>query len=85
MWWTGKSWDPIEGRENSDTHHPHQAAPLCTPCNYAKNTSGLPFPAPNGCPCTPELLCAADNKGALWQRSQPYHSSCTGLTLSSGS
>ena len=54
MWWT-----------SSGTHHPHQEAPLCAPCNYAKNTSGMPFPYPNGCPCTPEVLCGADTKGVL--------------------
>lgn len=64
MWWTSREFDEIKGHERSDTHHPHAAAPLCTPCNYARNTSGLPFPSPNGCPCTTDLLCAADTKGA---------------------
>ncbi len=63
MWWTSKGWDAIGSHGYSDTHHPNLAAPLCAPCNYAKNTSSLPFPQPNGCPCTPELLCAADHKG----------------------
>lgn len=63
MWWTSKGWDDIGKHGTSDTHHPNQAAPLCAPCNYARNTSELPFPQPNGCPCTPELLCAADHKG----------------------
>lgn len=64
MWWTSREFDDISGQERSDTHHPHAAAPLCVPCNYARNTSELPFPQPNGCPCTPELLCAADTRGA---------------------
>lgn len=64
MWWTSRGWNEIDGHDISDTHHPHQAAPLCAPCNYARNTSDLPFPQPNGCPCTPELLCKADHKGA---------------------
>ncbi|KAK9905910.1 hypothetical protein WJX75_008817 [Coccomyxa subellipsoidea] len=47
------------------SHHPHQGAPLCTPCGYSKDTSGLPFPLPPGCPCRVEELCRADTTGVL--------------------
>jgi hypothetical protein len=47
------------------SRHPHPEAPQCVPCDYAGDTSGLPFPMPRGCPCTPEALCAADTTGAL--------------------
>ncbi|KFM22999.1 hypothetical protein F751_0357 [Auxenochlorella protothecoides] len=42
--------------------HPHPQAPRCLPCHfdealYARRRRS--FPAPRGCPCTPQLLCAA--------------------------
>ena len=41
------------------SHHPHQGAPQCAPCNYSKSTAHLPMPMPKGCPCTPQILCMA--------------------------
>ena len=61
LWWSSGS--SRHSHAHKDTHHPHRAAPRCAPCGYARNTSGLPFPAPPGCPCTPALLCAAAPPG----------------------
>ncbi|EIE25857.1 hypothetical protein COCSUDRAFT_46409 [Coccomyxa subellipsoidea C-169] len=47
------------------SYHPHQGAPQCTPCGYSKDTSGLPYSLPPGCPCRVEELCRADNSGVL--------------------
>ena len=69
LWWTTREYDAaalarqIRAPASSDTRHPHPAAPVCVPCNYARDTSGLPWPAPVGCPCTPALLCGADAHG----------------------
>ena len=40
--------------------HPHLDAPACVPCGYGGNASELGFPMPQGCPCRPAALCAAD-------------------------
>ena len=69
LWWTTREYDAsalarqIRAPAKFDTRHPHPAAPVCVPCNYAGDTSGLPWPAPVGCPCTPALLCGADKHG----------------------
>ena len=40
--------------------HPHPDAPACVPCGYGGDASELGFPMPQGCPCRPAALCAAD-------------------------
>ena len=62
MWWTEK-WTEDDGSMQERVKHPHRAAPACVPCHYKKNVSGLAFPFPQGCPCTPASLCNADTKG----------------------
>ena len=59
LWW---------GSENgSFGFQPNLEAPRCLPCNYstyARQPAGkMQFNAPEGCPCTPELLCAAAEEG----------------------
>ena len=48
---------------------PTLEAPRCLPCNYSayasKPAGEMQFNAPEGCPCTPELLCAADQRGVF--------------------
>ena len=60
LWWT--EWQPELMRPDhpKETYHPHPAAPRCTPCGYAKNTSSLVYAPPPGCPCTPDVLCVVD-------------------------
>lgn len=59
MWWTDK-WPNPEGGLHEATHHPNRGAPLCVPCEYPGDTSGMLFPHPRGCPCTTATLCNAD-------------------------
>eukprot|EP00887_Chlorella_sp_A99_P003186 scaffold9.g3186.t1 len=59
FWWP----DPAEPWESHYSVHPHKAAPRCLPCHFDTSPyegRKMDFPAPKGCPCTPELLCAAD-------------------------
>ena len=58
LWW---------GSENgSFGFQPNLEAPRCLPCNYTlqypKPAGEMAFNAPDGCPCTPALLCAADQR-----------------------
>ncbi|KAK9848859.1 hypothetical protein WJX84_012447 [Apatococcus fuscideae] len=61
MWWSN-----TPGRAS----HPNRQAPRCLPCNFDKSKfKGLrpPFEAPIGCPCTPQSICEADDRGIFNQ------------------
>jgi hypothetical protein len=76
LWWTSRD------NNTHKTHHPHPGVPRCVPCNYAKNTSTMPFRAPAGCPCTPQLLCGGDEPAGelyiylLYRVPQKYTERC---------
>lgn len=59
LWWTTYEYPPDKPRRRI-FRHPHLDAPRCVPCGYPHNTSGLEFKLPQGCPCTPQVLCDAD-------------------------
>ena len=40
--------------------HPHYQAPRCVPCEYQQP---VPEHMPQGCPCTPQLLCQHGHPG----------------------
>ncbi len=57
LWWN---------RPRKRAFHPASIAPRCLPCHLDLTTfnhSAAPFPAPLGCPCTPQLLCQSDTRG----------------------
>lgn len=61
MWWSN-----TPGRAS----HPNRQAPRCLPCNFDKSKfKGLrpPFEAAVGCPCTPQAICEADDRGIFNQ------------------
>jgi len=58
IWWSSVN--------NTIGSQPNLEAPRCLPCNYstygAKPEGNMRFDAPEGCPCTPQLLCAASHR-----------------------
>ena len=58
--------------EGNAARHPHPAAPQCVPCNYPKERlTRLARPMPRGCPCIPDLICAADRTSSLNRPPKP--------------
>ena len=58
--------------EGNAAFHPYPAAPQCVPCNYPQERlNRLVQPKPRGCPCTPELICAADRTQTLNKPPKP--------------
>lgn len=55
-------WPHPEGTFPGEGLHPSKSAPRCLPCHFNESEylgMNMSFPAPKGCPCTPELLCKA--------------------------
>lgn len=58
LWWP----DPKQPPRLHISNHPNKEAPRCLPCHFDTTPykdKKMPFPAPKGCPCTPQLLCDA--------------------------